>query len=490
MMTPTTLMNIIRATGSTRVANDLADLRLAQYLPTATPDHATQQGGHQTVPQAATASHAPKTAQDAIPNATATPRETPRPVGDTAAQRLVQAGPAPSTSHATPQAQHANMDNVGFKPSVTLTRSFFQSLPAPITQGAVPSLAAPLPMEQGRTGTGVARPNVVQGSDVSQATTVHISRSRQSASAGATRTAFQHPAAAQLESVLDRLATQFLPRGPVPSPSRGMAQPDLQSAPRELSVMAKVQRPVPVQSLRPLPRVAPAQAGGSHLLSPQQPWQSSQLTPLLRDAAWRVISHPNPASKPVEPVRLGGDMTQPVPSVAHPTQLRPGDSINTAIPAAVLDENTVVQSAPVAATQPVTPITARDLSILVAMNAAMIPGFPNLMSLQTAAALRSRDLGQKLADLAHKLRTMDPQEQRIFLAGLHLPIRVLHEMQRQAKKWARQLGDTITPETIEGFLLLCLTVLGWPTMVAEYLWYCMTATDDPDDIPPYETGNV
>src|SRR6056300_1774501 len=52
MMTPTTLMNIIRATGSTRVANDLSDLRLVQNLPTATPAPAVRQGAQQTLLQA------------------------------------------------------------------------------------------------------------------------------------------------------------------------------------------------------------------------------------------------------------------------------------------------------------------------------------------------------------------------------------------------------------------------------------------------------
>ena len=69
MMTPTTLMNIIRATGSTSVANDVADLRLAQNLPTATPAPAVRQGAQQTLPQAPFASGPPVTGQGNPTNA-------------------------------------------------------------------------------------------------------------------------------------------------------------------------------------------------------------------------------------------------------------------------------------------------------------------------------------------------------------------------------------------------------------------------------------
>jgi hypothetical protein len=291
---------------------------------------------------------------------------------------------------------------------------------------------------------------------------------------------------AQLDRVLDQLATQFLPRGPKLTPSRGVTQPSLQSAAAAMPAVPLPLRPDPVPLVTPLPAGAPAQAGTPNSLSPQLTLQFPQLAAMLRDATWQVVSHPNLAPVVSEFMQAGAVVA---PSAQPAAQLPRSDAMAAAIAATLVDANEALQSAPVAPTQPAIPITARDLSILVAMNAAMLPGFPNLMSSQTAAALRSRDLGQKLADLAHKLRTMDPQEQRLFLAGLHLPIRVLHDLQRQAKKWARHLGNAITPDTIEGFLLLCLTVLGWPTTVAEYLWYCLTATDDPDDLPIYDVWN-
>ena len=489
MMTPTTLMNIIRATGSTSVANDVADLRLAQNLPTATPAPAVRQGAQQTLPQAPFASGPPVTGQGNPTNARPASMEMARPVIAASAHRSLQTALAPSGSQAATQDQGANVDRSSVAPSVTLMRSFFQSLPAPMVQGAGVGPNVPQPPQQGGEAVVAQRPTTTDQPDMPQGTVVQTARSAVSASVGTTGASGLHPAMAQLDRVLDQLAAQFLPRGPKLTPSRGVTQPSLQSAAAAMPAVPLPLRPGPVPLVTPLPAGTPAQTGTPNSLSPQLMLQFPQLGPLLRDATWQVVSHPNLAPVVSEFMQAGAVVAPSAQPAAQTAQLPRSDAMAAAIAATLVDANEAVQSAPVPPTQPAIPITARDLSILVAMNAAMLPGFPNLMSSQTAAALRSRDLGQKLADLAHKLRTMDPQEQRVFLAGLHLPIRVLHDLQRQAKKWARHLGDVITPDTIEGFLLLCLTVLGWPTAVAEYLWYCLTATDDPDDIPTYDVWN-
>lgn len=481
MMTPTTLMNIIRATGSTRVANDVADLRLAQALPTATPAPAVQRDGQASLRQTPSGSSAPSGEQAMPTTARAPSMEPSRPVAGPSTQRAPQTAPVPSGLNVPPQGPRGTVEHNGAMSSVPLMRSFFQSLPAPVTQatGATP---APQPMQQGGAPAGRARPIPPQPSDAAQGADVETPRSMPSA--GIMGRVGSHPAMAQLDRVLDQLAAQFVPRGPKAPQSSAMPQPNLQSAAAALSR--------PVTSFVPLPVAAFLQAGPPHPLSPQQHLTFPNLAPLLRDATLQVISHPNLSPVLPEFMQAGGitaPLGQPVPQSAPMPR---SDVMAAAITTALGDANEAMQSASISTPQPTTPtvpVSARDLSILVAMNAAMIPGFPNLMSSQTASALRSRDLGQKLADLAHKLRTMDPQEQRLFLAGLHLPLRVLNDLQRQAKKWARQLGDTITPDTIEGFLLLCLTVLGWPTTVAEYLWYCLTATDDPDDIATYNRWN-
>jgi len=489
MMTPTTLMNIIRATGSTSVANDVADLRLAQNLPTATPAPAVRQGAQQTLPQAPFASGPPVTGQGNPTNARPASMEMARPVIAASAHRSLQTALAPSGSQAATQDQGANVDRSSVAPSVTLMRSFLiftRSNGAGRRRWTECATAT----ATGRRGCGQATPDhETDQPDMPQGTVVQTARSAVSASVGTTGASGLHPAMAQLDRVLDQLAAQFLPRGPKLTPSRGVTQPSLQSAAAAMPAVPLPLRPGPVPLVTPLPAGTPAQTGTPNSLSPQLMLQFPQLGPLLRDATWQVVSHPNLAPVVSEFMQAGAVVAPSAQPAAQTAQLPRSDAMAAAIAATLVDANEAVQSAPVPPTQPAIPITARDLSILVAMNAAMLPGFPNLMSSQTAAALRSRDLGQKLADLAHKLRTMDPQEQRVFLAGLHLPIRVLHDLQRQAKKWARHLGDVITPDTIEGFLLLCLTVLGWPTAVAEYLWYCLTATDDPDDIPTYDVWN-
>ena len=149
MMTPTTLMDIIRATGSTRVANDLSDLRLVQNLPTAmpatTPAPARQQRVQQSPPQAPLASRAPETGQYSPANARPASMETARLVIAAPAHRSPLTAPAPSGSYVVTQGQGANVDRSSVAPSVTLMRSFFQSLPAPMAQGAggAPHMAPP-----------------------------------------------------------------------------------------------------------------------------------------------------------------------------------------------------------------------------------------------------------------------------------------------------------------------------------------------------------
>ena len=100
MMTPTTLMNIIRATGSTRVANDVADLRLAQNLPTATPEPAVRQGAQQTLPQAPFASGPPVTGTGQSYKRQSCIHEMARPVIAASAHRSLQTALAPSGSQA------------------------------------------------------------------------------------------------------------------------------------------------------------------------------------------------------------------------------------------------------------------------------------------------------------------------------------------------------------------------------------------------------
>src|SRR6056300_1087347 len=348
--------------------------------------------------------------------------------------RSLQTALAPSGSQAATQDQGANVDRSSVAPSVTLMRSFFQSLPAPMVQGAGVRPNVPQPPQEGGADVVAQRPTTTDQPDMPQGTVVQTARSAVSASVGATGASGLHPAMAQLDRVLDQLAAQFLPRGPKLTPSRGVPQPNLQSAAAAMPAVPLPLRPDPVPLVTPLPAGAPAQAGTPNSLSPQLTLQFPQLAAMLRDATWQVVSHPNLAPVGSEFVQAG---TVVAPSAQPAAQLPRSDAMAVAIAATLVDANEALQSAPVAPTQPAIPITARDLSILVAMNAAMLPGFPNLMSSQTAAALRSRDLGQKLADLAHKLRTMDPQEQRLFLAGLHLPIRVLHDLQRHNARYDR-----------------------------------------------------
>ena len=367
---------------------------------------------------------------------------------------------------------------------------FFQALPPPAA--AMPGVPDQpnQPVQQSAISTGgraapvptpVSAPLFAPVSVPLDASTPQVTLSG-TANATMQNAAPVHRALAQLDSVLDRLAAQFVPRLPVASHLGDAVQTVAQVHRMGPSMLADI--PAALRDISTTSAGVPGRA-----------MDGSSVMPMLRDVTWRAAVPPNlvlrsfdlatiapsnpvgtplPTQLPVQwpmPIALRGDMAIPAP-IAPLADIGEGAQTN-------ISQTSTAQATPLPPAS--APITARDLSVLLAINAAMIPGFPNLMSQQTAAALRSRDVGQRLADLAHKLRNMDPAEQRIFLAGLHLPLRVLHDLQRQAKKWARFLGDRITADTIEGFLLLCLTVLGWPTTIAEYLWYCLTATDAPED---------
>ena len=253
MMTPTTLMNIIRATGSTSVANDVADLRLAQNLPTATPAPAVRQGAQQTLPQAPFASGPPVTGQGNPTNARPASMEMARPVIAASAHRSFQPALAPSGSQAATQDQGANVDRSSVAPSVTLMRSFFQSLPAPMAQGAGVGPNVPQPPQQGGADVVAHRPTTTDQPDMPQGTVVQTARSAVSASVGTTGASGLLPAMAQLDRVLDQLAAQFLPRGPKLTPSRGVTQPNLQSAAAAIPAVPLPLRPGPVPLVTPLP---------------------------------------------------------------------------------------------------------------------------------------------------------------------------------------------------------------------------------------------
>src|SRR5210317_677398 len=92
-------------------------------------------------------------------------------------------------------------------------RSFLQSFLAPTPQGAVDAPQNAPPKQQGGATVAAPRPTMADQPDTPQGAVIQTPRSAVSASVGPTGSSGLHPAMAQLDRVLDQLATQFLPRG-------------------------------------------------------------------------------------------------------------------------------------------------------------------------------------------------------------------------------------------------------------------------------------
>lgn len=100
------------------------------------------------------------------------------------------------------------------------------------------------------------------------------------------------------------------------------------------------------------------------------------------------------------------------------------------------------------------------MSWLVAVNAALIPGWPNISGQLQSVAAQNATVRDALAKVAVQLRTHSPQQRALILAQLGLPARALELIDRLAKRLANAAEDALEPDVIAGFMIALLTTLG------------------------------
>jgi hypothetical protein len=122
-------------------------------------------------------------------------------------------------------------------------------------------------------------------------------------------------------------------------------------------------------------------------------------------------------------------------------------------------QSTLVPSSPAIAAASTSSI-AQDMSWLVAVNAALIPGWPNISGQLQSVAAQNATVRDALAKVAVQLRNHSPQQRALILAQLGLPARALELIDRLAKRLANAAEDALEPDVIAGFLIALLTTLG------------------------------
>jgi hypothetical protein len=118
-----------------------------------------------------------------------------------------------------------------------------------------------------------------------------------------------------------------------------------------------------------------------------------------------------------------------------------------------------LQTSPTIAVVPSAPI-GQDLSWLVAVNAALIPGWPNLTGQLQTTSQQNQYIKDALAMVASQMRGLTPDQRAQLLAQMGLPAKALHLIEQVARRLADKMQDPLDPDVIAGFLMAMLTTLG------------------------------
>lgn len=137
-----------------------------------------------------------------------------------------------------------------------------------------------------------------------------------------------------------------------------------------------------------------------------------------------------------------------------------------------------LQTPPPIAAVPSAPI-GQDLSWLVAVNAALIPGWPNLTGKLQTASQQNQYIKDALAMVASQMRGLTPDQRAQLLAQMGLPAKALHLLEQVARRLADKMQDPLDPNVIAGFLMAMLTTLGQMSDALRYVYNILPNIPDP-----------
>ena len=448
MIGPSTITRRIQITGRTEVVQTVSEIdfiaRLQPDNPN-TPVQPRQQRTDQNTPQGKTPEHRPRAEQDTIvgrqASAQTNPPTTQRTGPATVPPPLGRAGtlqsltrPPVLTPQAMPRAPTQPTPSViASAPRETSGPMAAQSTQFPETAAIVTAIA---------TAVGQLTRLTTQG-DAAPPQTPFVPQTANPPSAGA-----------------PPLALNTAGLGPGAGPVVGTETgANVGTIPQPAGTT--VVNPPPPLPQTTGPNATPITQGQTAQPTPPMQVSTSPTSPTMPNASAGALPTPSASSGQPAPTTAATVQTQIAPPINNTvsqsvsqTQNIPQTVINPAVPP--LAAAGAVPSAPI---MPIPQQTPQDVTWLLAVNAALVPGWPNVTGQLQNIVKQQQSVKDALETAAHQLRNMSPDQRAMALAQLGLPRHAFAIIERLARRLAKSLENDIPPDLVVGFLIALLTTL-------------------------------
>jgi len=219
------------------------------------------------------------------------------------------------------------------------------------------------------------------------------------------------------------------------------------------------------------PNATPITQGQTAQPTPPMQVSTSPTSPTMPNASAGALPTPSASSGQPAPTTAATVQTQIAPPINNTvsqsvsqTQNIPQTVINPAVPP--LAAAGAVPSAPI---MPIPQQTPQDVTWLLAVNAALVPGWPNVTGQLQNIVKQQQSVKDALETAAHQLRSMSPDQRAMALAQLGLPRHAFAIIERLARRLAKSLENDIPPDLVVGFLIALLTTLGHVSDALRYV---------------------
>ena len=466
MIGPSTITRLIQITGRTEVAQTVSEIdfisRLQPDNPN-TPVQPRQQRTDQHTPQGKTPEHRPRAEQDTIVGRQASAQTNPPTTQRT--------GPA---SVPPPLGRAGTLQSLTMPPVLTpqaMTRAPTQPTPPVIasepraTNGPMAAQSAQFP----ETAVIVAAIATAIG---------QLTRLTTQGDAAPPQTPFVPQTANPPSAGAPPLALNTAGLGPGAGPVVGTETgANVGTIPQPAGTT--VVNPPPPLPQPTGPNATPITQGQTAQPTPPMQVSTSPTSPTMPNASAGALPTPSASSGQPAPTTAATVQTQIAPPINNTvsqsvsqTQNIPQTVINPAVPP--LAAASAVPSAPI---MPIPQQTPQDVTWLLAVNAALVPGWPNVTGQLQNIVKQQQSVKDALETAAHQLRNMSPDQRAMALAQLGLPRHAFAIIERLARRLVKSLENDIPPDLVVGFLIALLTTLGHVSDALRYVDSILRNTD-------------
>ena len=455
MIGPSTITRLIQITGRTEVVQTVSEIdfiaRLQPDNPN-TPVQPRQQRTDQNTPQGKTPEHRPRAEQDTIVGRQASAQTNPP-----TAQRT---GPASVPPRA------GTLQSLTMPPVLTpqaMTRTPTQPTP-PVIASAPRATSGPMAAQSTQFPETAAIVTAI-------ATAVgQLTRLTTQWDAAPPQTPFVPQTANPPSAGAPPLALNTAGLGPGAGPVVG-TETDANVGTIPQPAGTTVVNPPPPLPQTTGPNATPITQGQTAQPTPPMQVSTSPTFPTMPNASAGALPTPSASSGQPAPTTAATVQTQIAPPINNTvsqsvsqTQNIPQTVINPAVPP--LAAAGAVPSAPI---MPIPQQTPQDVTWLLAVNAALVPGWPNVTGQLQNIVKQQQSVKDALETAAHQLRNMSPDQRAMALAQLGLPRHAFAIIERLARRLAKSLENDIPPDLVVGFLIALLTTLGHVSDALRYV---------------------